>query len=193
MIAYLHGKVINKNEKSIIIDVNGVGYKVLASAGLLKKANLGEDFDLYVYQQITQGQHQTISLYGVENLDELDFFELLLSVSGIGPKTALAVLDTSNIREVKHSILMGDPEVLARTPGIGKKTAERAILDLRNKVGELDFNYQSRYSSASSEDDLNALVALGYSTQQAKEALAKIDEKITDSGERVKLALKNLN
>ena len=139
MIAYLRGKIINKSNNSFIIDINGIGYRVLACSLFYNQVKINEETDLYVYQQISQGQmgQQALALYGMSNLDELEFFELLISVSGIGPKTALGVMDIASINDIKNSILEGDPSLLSQASGIGKKTAERAVLELRNKIGDI--------------------------------------------------------
>jgi len=195
MIAYLRGKIINKSNNSFIIDINGIGYRVLACSLFYNQVKINEETDLYVYQQISQGQmgQQALALYGMSNLDELEFFELLISVSGIGPKTALGVMDIASINDIKNSILEGDPSLLSQASGIGKKTAERAVLELRNKIGDIAASISgTQRAQTSSGEELDALIALGYTMQQAREALVKVDPQIQDSSERIKIALRSL-
>jgi Holliday junction DNA helicase RuvA len=134
-------------------------------------------------------------LYGFRKVEELDMFELLLTISGIGPKSALGVLSIANVADIKESISRGDSSLLTKVSGIGKKTAERVVLELRGKVGEvLEVSTGKRKGMGivASSEEIDALEALGYSLMQAREALQAIDPKIKDSGERIKAALKNL-
>lgn len=191
MISYLRGKIINKKNNILIINVSGVGYKVFVYSNFYNESSIGEDIELYTYQQVGE---QVLALFGVKNLDELNFFELLISVSGIGPKTALGIMNIAPVENIKKSIVEGDPSLLNQASGIGAKTAERAVLELKNKIGEIiDSNYDSNSAHSSSKsEELDALIALGYTMQQARDALLKVNSEITDSGERIKLALRNI-
>lgn len=193
MIAYLRGKVLDKLNNALILDVNDIGYKVFTSSNLLSKAKKDSEIDLYVFEQISQNQNspQGIALYGMKDLEELEFFELLTSVSGIGPKTALGALDVAPINEIKISILEEDIGLLSQAPGIGKKTAQRALLELKNKIGEIDLSLAQTTSSADQNEELEALMSLGYTNWEAREALKKVDE--SESAQfRIKEALKIL-
>ena len=191
MISYLNGTILNKINNYLIINVAGVGYKVFVYSNLYDKVATGDEIALYTYQQVGE---QILALYGLENIDELEFFELLISVSGIGPKTALGVMNIAPVTEVKISIREGDPSLLAKTSGIGPKTAERAVLELRNKIGEIADTDITKTSSIATEksEEIDALIALGYTMQQARTALSQIDSSVTDSGERIKEALRNI-
>jgi Holliday junction DNA helicase RuvA len=119
-------------------------------------------------------------------------FELLLSISGIGPKSALGVLSISNVNDLKEFIVQGDPSLLTKVSGIGRKTAERVVLELRDKLSDKGVvsEQETRQNLAASADEIDALMALGYSLTQAREALQQVDIKIKDSGERIREALK---
>jgi Holliday junction DNA helicase RuvA len=127
-------------------------------------------------------------------MEELELFELLLSISGIGPKGALAVLSIASVSDIKNSISRGDSSLLVKVSGIGKKTAERVVLELRDKVGNLESGVEGFESGADSagSDEIDALMALGYSMNEAREALRKVAPEISDSGERIREALKKL-
>ena len=185
MIAYLSGKVLVKRANYIILVVNDVGYKVFAAPKLISE--LGAAADIYIYQQIKE---DSAALYGFTALEELEFFELLLTVSGIGPKSALAILAMASVEELKSAIAMGNFDLLTKVSGVGAKTAERLVVELKNKV-----DYLAPAAGAAGQikgEELEALVALGYSLSQARAALGQIDKQITDSGERIKAALKYL-
>ncbi|MEK7097293.1 MAG: Holliday junction branch migration protein RuvA, partial [Patescibacteria group bacterium] len=124
-----------------------------------------------------------------KNMEELEMFELLLSISGIGPKTALVVLVIGNVSEIKKSIAQGDSSLLTKVSGIGKKTAERVVLELREKVGYLDIE---KSGNSLAGDEIDALMALGYTLQQAREALKSVNPAVKESGLRIKEALKNI-
>ena len=190
MIAYLRGKVINKRNNYLILNVHDVGYKIFISSKKYDEVVIGNDLELYIYQQVGE---QILALYGLNSCDELSFFELLISVSGIGPKTALGVFNIGSIREIQSSILEGDASLICQAPGIGKKTAERLILELRNKVGALTISdgQLDSYQNLAGEE-LDALISLGYNMLEAREALKNINSEIKESGERIKQALKYL-
>jgi len=148
---------------------------------------VGEIIELYIYQQVGE---QVLALFGLKNIEELNFFELLISVSGIGPKTALGVLNVAPVIDLKISIREGDLDLLAQTSGIGKKTAERAVLELRNKIGEIaQKEPTSSKVTTDKSEEIDALIALGYTMQQARSALQNVGADIKDSGERIKKAL----
>ncbi|MFH1412536.1 MAG: Holliday junction branch migration protein RuvA [bacterium] len=185
MISYLQGKIIDKNVGRLIVLVNNIGYKVFVTSDLSNKAKKDQEIKLYTYQHVKE---DGISLFGFSNKDELEIFELLISVSGIGPKSGLNVLLIASVDDIKQAIIINDSDLLTKVSGIGKKTAERIVLELRNKVGSLSDAHQSGISLASEEID--ALMQLGYSLGQARQALQRVDPSITDSGGRIKQALK---
>jgi Holliday junction DNA helicase RuvA len=191
MISYLEGKIKNKGKNYLIILVNGIGYKVFVNSAVLEEVSIGEDKEIYIFQNVKE---DALDLYGFKNMKELELFELLLSISGIGPKGALAVLSIASVSDIKNSISRGDSSLLVKVSGIGKKTAERVVLELRDKVGSLESGVEGFESGAGSagSDEIDALMALGYSMNEAREALRKVAPEISDSGERIREALKKL-
>lgn len=191
MIAYIKGKIIYKGKTWIIVNVNNVGYKVFVNEKFLDDSNKGDEVELFTYQHVRE---DAVSLYGFRLMEELDLFEMLLSISGIGPRSAISVLAVSSVADVKESIALGDSSLLTKVSGIGKKTAERVVLELREKIDYIapkDRKHDD-VSASSSSDEIDALIALGYSLQQAREALKQVDPKIKSSGERIKQALQRI-
>lgn len=191
MISYLKGKVLHKQESSIIILVANVGYKVFVSPTMIVDLVLGEEVELYTHQHVRE---DALDLFGFKDPQELGLFELLIAVSGIGPKTALNVLAVGSPAEIKNSISLGDSDFLTKVSGIGKKTAERVVLELRDKISVLRVNISCGDQSVDikSTDDIDALMALGYSLAEAREALRRVDPKIVKTGDRIREALKNI-
>jgi Holliday junction DNA helicase RuvA len=191
MIAFIKGKVHAKGRGFVIVETGGLGYKVNVSSVIFADLDIGRECELYTHQYVRE---DALDLYGFRSLEELELFELLLSISGIGPKSALGVLAVSSVRDIKESIGRGDSSMLTKVSGIGRKTAERVILELREKVGYLAGSHDAAYAggAAGSAMEIDALMALGYSLPEAREALNKIDPAVTDSGERIKAALKGL-
>ena len=132
MIAHLSGQVKFKNDKSLTLDVNGVGYELKISALVLEKVKVNEPKDFFTHLYVRE---DSLELYGFESLDEKKFFELLISVSGVGPKSAMQVLSIAKLSEIKKAVLRSDPSLLRKVSGIGKKIAERIVIDLKNKFG----------------------------------------------------------
>lgn len=193
MIAFLRGKVISQNDSFLIIEVNNIGYKVFVNQNLLNQTKIDSQIELYTHQYVRE---DSLDLYGFASQNELEMFELLLSISGVGPKSALGVLSVASIDDLKRTIAAGDPSLLVKVSGIGKKTAERIVLELREKVSNFisksDLSKTVNSITANS-DEIDALMALGYSLSQAREALSKVDPDIKDSGERIKQALRLLH
>lgn len=190
MIAFLSGKIKNKGSGYIILETNNVGYKVFVSQIFFADLDIGQTIDLYTHQYVRE---DALDLYGLRSLEELEFFELLLSISGIGPKSALGVLSIAGIDEIKESIVSGDSALLTKVSGIGRKIAERVVLELRDKISKINFvgEKTGRVVSANS-DEIDALLTLGYSIFQARQALSAVNSEIKESGERIKQALRNL-
>ncbi|MFH1326103.1 MAG: Holliday junction branch migration protein RuvA [Candidatus Falkowbacteria bacterium] len=191
MIAFLQGKIINKGQGFVILQADNIGYQVFVNAGMYVDLSIGQEIELYVHHNVKEDAQD---LYGFKNFNELGFFKLLISVSGVGPKSALGVLAMASAEEIKQSIAQGDPSLLNKVSGIGAKTAERIVLELRNKVDALMSVDSSAPISAMSinGDEIDALITLGYNIQQAREALKSVGPEITDSGERIRVALRGL-
>jgi Holliday junction DNA helicase RuvA len=192
MISYLSGKILNISRNYIIIEVNNVGYQVFINPIMFSGLNVDQKIRLYTYQYV---RDDALDLYGFKSPEELEMFKLWMSVSGIGPRSALGVLSISSMADLKDAITRGDPSLLTKVSGIGKKTAERVVLELREKVGETvksKNQIAGRRGIIASSDEIDALMALGYSMSQAREALRQVDIKIKDSGDRIRDALKKL-
>ena len=166
---------------------NDMGYKVFIKATQYVELNINDQIEFYIHQHIRE---DALDLYGFNSLAELEMFELLLSISGVGPKSALNALTVASVDELQESIGRGDSSLLVKVSGIGKKTAERIVLELKDKVIKLDNSYIGNKKFVdSASDEIDALMALGYSLQQARESLGQVDPKIKDSGERIRAAL----
>jgi Holliday junction DNA helicase RuvA len=191
MISFLKGKILAKKSNFVILRVGDVGYKIFINAVMLADFNVGAEAEIYTHQYVRE---DALDLYGFRSLEELEMFELLLSISGIGPKSALGVLSIASVADIKDSIGRGDSHLLTKVSGIGRKTAERVVLELREKVGALESGIGKGESGKgnASGDEIDALMALGYSMQQARDALRSVEVEIKDSGERIRAALKKL-
>ena len=180
-----------KNNNNLILETGGVGYQVFAGENLLADLKKGQELELYIHHRIREDAND---LYGFKNLSDLDLFELLLSVSGVGPKSALAVLSLATPDDVRETIICGDAGLLTKVSGIGKKTAERVVLELKNKVARLSGGATAISSSLNgTSDELEALISLGYSLNEARAALNAVEPAITSTSGRVKAALKQLS
>ncbi len=192
MISYLAGKVLNKSQNYIIIKVGDIGYQVFVNQTMFTDLEIGQDVEIYTHQYVRE---DALDLYGFKSMEELEMFELLLSISGIGPKSALGVLAIASVADIKESISRGDSALLTKVSGIGRKTAERVVLELREKISRTADGRRQTAENGSgmvSGDEIDALMALGYSMTQARDALRAVDVKIKDSGERIKQALRKM-
>ena len=189
MIVYLEGKVEFKGEKFVVVNVGGVGYKVFASPETLKKIpEKGVDVKLWTHQHVRE---DALDLYGFLHLAELDLFETLISAPGIGPRKAMAVLSAAPIDTLRRAIAAGDTSYLSKVSGIGRKTAEKIVVELKEKMAGRGIIVEAP-ELREEADALDALVSLGYSQREAREALARVPEDIKSSEKRVKEALQRL-
>lgn len=187
MISSLQGKVQFKKDNYLIVQVNGVGYKVFVSHSLFSQTEINAEISLFTHQQVGE---QILALFGFLNFETLEFFQHLISVSGVGPKTALNILDASSIDNLQNAILAEDADLFLSASGIGRKTAEKIILELKTKIGKILKNQPIHLNNSLPKgSELDALLSLGYSLQQAREALAKIDPNIQDESEKIRKAL----
>jgi len=186
MISHLTGTVIDRGERSVILDVAGIGYKVFVTAGVLEKLRDGAKASVWTHLAVREDAH---TLYGFHDKEGLEFFELLISISGIGPKTALGILNVSSPDAIRNAVASGDTSHLTKVSGIGKKIADKIVLELKGKFGA---GADSSISLRDEVDALEALKALGFGHKEAREALKEVDVSITNTGERVKKALKIL-
>lgn len=189
MIAHLTGKIIDKNLNLMIIDVAGVGYEVAVSVSDAAKISLGDDVSLKIYHHIRE---QSQELFGFLELGSKELFKLLITVQGIGPKAALAILSIGEFEAVRSAIARGDSKYIQQASGVGKKTAERVCVDLSDKISAPSVMSADFIQTELNTDDeaVETLLALGYNLTDATALLSGIDVKLTTQ-ERVKLALKN--
>jgi len=189
MIASLEGCIKAIRPHSLILEVAGVGFEVYPPTPLLESARIGQPLALYTYMHVREGN---ITLYGFLTLEEHDLFETLLGVNGIGPRTALSVLSMLSPDALRAIIAQGNAAALTRIPGIGAKTAQRLILDLKDKVG-LPLGAVSLSPLQEADVDvINALTALGYSLAEAQRALQAIPPEAKNLDERILAALRSL-
>ncbi len=188
MIAFLSGSVRHIGEKFIILETNGVGYQVGVLSSALHDAQIGSPMELFTYLVVREN---LMELYGFRTAEEIEFFKKLLAITTIGPKTALGIMAIAPMSELKEHIAQGDPKALQGYPGIGKKTAERLIMELKHLFG-MPKHSNSVKTTATVVHDLEALISLGYSRQVARAALTKVSKKLATTEERVHAALKIL-
>jgi len=197
MIALLTGQVASKAPDRIILDVNGVGYQVAIPLSSFYSLPEEGSITLHIYTHVRE---DSLSLFGFLSEAEKEMFILLLSISGIGPKVALNILSHMSCNDLHTALVDENAQQLATLPGIGKKTAERLILELRDKVKkltaqpELATAQEQTVNSNRSDDALSALINLGYKEKQAAAAIAKLQPDTEDSMETIlKAALKHLS
>jgi Holliday junction DNA helicase RuvA len=184
MISYLNGKIILKRDKFIIVEVAGVGYKVfLCRQNLLKLPEIGENIKLFTYQNVKE---EALDLYGFLAYEEMEFFEVLMDIRGVGPKSALDISALGSLDKIKDRILMQDEKIFEGVPGIGSKKAMTIILELTGKIKMLGQN------KGSADEAESALMQLGFSKQQAKDALSRVSAGVKAPEERIQIALKYL-
>ena len=190
MIAHVFGEVAEKFGNSVIIDVHGVGYEVQVALGDYEQALLNESVKFYTYHHIRE---QSQDLFGFSSLAAKKLFELLISVQGVGPKAALAILGLGESEAVRNAIANEDAAYIAKASGVGKKTADRVIVDLVDKVG-MPLRYDNDVTGVSqsishTDEALEALMALGYNLADASKALEGVSTELS-TAERVTEALK---
>ncbi|MEK7189855.1 MAG: Holliday junction branch migration protein RuvA [Patescibacteria group bacterium] len=189
MISYLEGKILSRGKNSfVVLTGTGVGYEVKVAPGLLLQYSVGDSIKIFTYLQVREDSQD---LYGVSSSEELDFFKTLVSVSGVGPKSALHILALGSLAEIKSAIVHGDLTYLTKVSGIGRKIAERIIVELKDKLEKTDAAVGNRDSSKLG-DVVEALVEMGYSLNQARDAVKEIKTD-GDASKVLKEALKMLN
>lgn len=187
MIGSIKGQVSHKASNYLIVETGGVGYKVFVTPPVLLSAKLNQEISFVILTYVREDQ---ISLYGFPSLPELEFFELLLTVSGVGPKSALGIMSLASLEMIKSAIVSEDPSVFTKVSGIGRKTAERVIVELKEKLKD---EKSSMPVAKEHSDAMDALVALGYSQQEARDALKTVPKDIVKLQEKIKIALKALS
>ena len=188
MIAHIYGKIAEKFAGSVIVDVAGVGYEVIVPAGEFDRAVLGEEIKFYTYHHIRE---QSQELFGFSSLAAKKLFELLITVQGVGPKAGIAIMSLGESEEVRNAIACEDSKFIQKAAGVGKKSAERVVLDLKDKVGlATKFSQTSQVSVSSTDEALEALIALGYNLADASQMLEGISPELSTE-ERITQALRS--
>lgn len=187
MIAFLSGKVEYTRHGFIVINTGGVGYKVGVTPGLEARLRVGDEVEVFTYTQVRE---DILALYGFEKLEELDLFELLITVSGIGPKAAMGILAAASPDKVRASIVNQDPTLLSSVSGVGKKTAEKVVVELKNKVGATASLFDV---SGKADDVYEALLQLGFKANEAREAIANLPAECENTESQLKYCLASLN
>jgi len=175
MIFYLEGSVLNIFSDFIVINVSGVGYRVFIASPKLFSYKVSDKISLYIYQNLKE---DTSDLFGFSNISEREFFEKLISVKGVGPKSASSILIGSDINILKEGIATGDVNIVSKIKGIGKRTAERIILELAGKLSLEDILKDNNLKNVSNEA-IGALMSLGFSEKEAKESLNSVDPNLS--------------
>jgi Holliday junction DNA helicase RuvA len=191
MIATLSGVVSEKLTNTVVLDVQGVGYEVFVTTEDYSRFVISETCKVYIYEHIREQSHD---LFGFLGRDTKNLFEQLLNVNGIGPKMALNMLSIGNAKEVRQAIASGDVKFIQRANGVGKRVAERVVVELKDKVGLIGIDLEATgllqsEASVLKDEAAEALVALGYSAQDAAKALQDVDPSLTIE-QRIKQALR---
>jgi holliday junction DNA helicase RuvA len=188
MIAYLSGKILKKLDRSIILNTGQVGYLVNVTDDLLSNLKENENAEFFTYTNVRE---DALEIFGFQSPEELNFFKKLISISGVGPKTAQEIISLP-IKNLKNSILNEDPSLICTVPKVGKKIADRIILELKNKItiDEADRAHSS-ISGATDESVYTALEKLGYSRKQITQTLRTLPENTTDPEQIIKFFLQN--
>jgi holliday junction DNA helicase RuvA len=185
MISYLKGTVIAQGPDYIITETKGVGYRVYVAKGHLLSLPVGSETELYCYLRMRR--EETLELYGVESAQALEVFETANNISGIGPRAALAIASLGTMEQLKEAVEKGDANYFSTVHGIGKKKIQKIILELTGKLKNLE---QKDVKTPEEKEAIAALVSLGFSRQQASQALGAVPKEITSLEEKVKQALK---
>ena len=188
MISALSGTVRHKDLNALIVDVGGVGYRVLVPTEVALEVVPSSPIFLWTHLVVRE---TSLELFGFLEKEMLDIFDLLITISGIGPKTALGILNVATPATLRQAVASGDTSYLTRVSGIGRKNAEKIVLELKDKLKVTQED--SVVSTRNEGDALEALVSLGYSERDAREALKKVPKETEGAGERVKAALKLLS
>lgn len=189
MIAHIEGLILHKSDKFLVVDTGGVGYKVWTTLDTTASSAIGDRCSLWTYTAVREN---SIDLYGFTSMEEMSFFELLLDVSGIGPKSALSIIAVASVDTLKRAIATGDTSYLNKVSGIGKKTAEKIVIELRDKLHAHKGEDGAPSSLRGESDVIEALKTLGYSQSEARDALKQVPPSTLGTNARIKEALKIL-
>ena len=187
MISTIKGKIEYSKGNFVVVEVNGIGYKIFTTPYILGKIAGKDEVKFFIHTYVRE---DILALYGFLSIEELEMFELLISISGVGPKAGLGILTVATPKTIKTAILNEDSSILTKVSGVGKKTAERVILELQNKIA--DISTGDKEEAVIDSDAIEALVSMGYSVTEARDALKAVPKDLKDVGQRIKHALKNL-
>jgi len=197
MISFLRGIIASKNETGIVIDVNGIGFGVsMPASDIAKAGESGEKITVHTYLHMNESAMQ---LFGFLTADEIDYFNKLISISGIGPKAAIAVLGTLSVQDLAFAIISEDVKAITRAPGIGPKAAQRIILELKGKidtqsaVGASAATESTQFTVRADTGAVNALIALGASPSEAQKTVMQIDATNMSTEDVIKEALRRMS
>jgi len=189
MIGSLRGAVIYKGRETIEVDIDGVGYEVFLTSGDFGRVKVGDDVELFTYHHLTE---DSSDLFGFVNRNDKRVFEMLISVSGIGPKSALGIMSVGNGERILKAIAEADVEFFKQVKGIGSKSAQRVIVDLKSEVGSIkDLDLEA--DGGRNEVVYQALESLGFRREEIRKALSEIPDDIENEDERIKYTLKQLS
>jgi len=189
MISHITGKILLKGDRFVVLDVSGVGYKIYVSIDTMRAlGDKGEEISFWTHLAVRE---DALDLYGFADYAEVELFEMLIGISGVGPKSALGIMGVAPLDTLKTAIASGDTTYLTKVSGIGKKNAQKIILELRDKLGVLESS-STNGALKEESDAIDGLQSLGYSATEAREALKEIPQEIKGTSERIKEALKHL-
>lgn len=186
MIGHLTGKIFDLRGTRAILEGGGIGFVVYSTPSYLSKLRTNQEASFWTHTAVREND---ISLYGFETEEELRIFELLITVSGVGPKSALAVLSVAGVRAIEEAVATGDTSSLTKISGVGKKTADKIVLELS---GKLMASQKGGVAITENVDVFEALKSLGYREKEIQEAIKKLPKDLSGTGEKIKHALKNL-
>lgn len=184
MIASLRGLVLEKTVNWILLEVGGIGYKLHVSPTSLSKTRQQEEAFFYIHDHIREDAHE---LFAFPSLADLELFDKLLSISGVGPKSAMTIMGVGSADEIRSAIMKGDLEMLTSVPGVGKKTAQKIILELKGQLVEPES------VTNADKEVVDALVGMGYQAQSIKEVLKFMPTDLVDPAERIRYVLRSLS
>lgn len=186
MFGHITGKVFNLKGTKAVIKTGGIGFNINSTPSYLIKLKVGQEVSFWTHTAVREN---SIDLYGFETEAELKIFELLITVSGVGPKSGLAILSIAGVKAIEEAVLTSDTSSLIKISGVGKKTAEKIVLELNGKIAG------ARKGEARTSEDIDvfeALKSLGYREKDIQEVIKNLPKDISGAGEKIKYALKNL-
>ena len=189
MIAHLRGTILEVTERYAVLDVQGIGYKAYCATDTLASLRAGQEASLHTYLAVRE---DALDLYGFPTSEEKNFFELLITVSGVGPRSALGILSVTTVDTLKRAIGTGDTSYLTKVSGIGRKTAEKVVLELRDKLRANVDMKEAPHALRAESDVVEALKSLGYSQNEARDALKEVPDEVLGTNARIREALKIL-